>query len=33
MSAEANPKPKTIVVKVKKKGAPAYMVSFGDMMT
>ena len=24
---------KTVVVKVKKKGAPAYMVSFGDMMT
>lgn len=34
MSAAATkPKPKTIVVKVKKKGAPAYMVSFGDMMT
>ena len=33
MSAEAKPKPKTVVVKVKKKGAPAYMVSFGDMMT
>lgn len=27
------PRPKTVVVKVKKKGAPAWMVSFGDMMT
>lgn len=34
MSAKvATPKPKTVIVKVKKKGAPSYMVSFGDMMT
>ena len=34
MSAKAAaPKPKTVIVKVKKKGAPSYMVSFGDMMT
>jgi chemotaxis protein MotB len=32
--AKAEPiRVKTVVVKVKKKGAPAYMVSFGDMMT
>ncbi|MEL6713768.1 MAG: flagellar motor protein MotB, partial [Planctomycetota bacterium] len=26
-------KPKVIIVKVKEQGAPAYLVSFGDMMT
>ena len=26
-------KPKVLINKVKEKGAPAYLVSFGDMMT
>lgn len=31
--ADTPPKPKVLVVKVKEQGAPAYLVSFGDMMT
>ena len=34
MSGATEPvRTKTVIIKVKKKGAPAYMVSFGDMMT
>lgn len=33
MSDVAEPRPKVIIVKVKEQGAPAYLVSFGDMMT